>query len=136
MDDATKRAYIEVRLAKGRDDLATAHDDLAHKHWRGAVNRAYYAVFHVASAALMWLNIERARHSGTQAAFGEFLVKGGIIEPEFGVIFSRARKMREEQDYDVLSAPLSEDEARRLVGEAERFVDRIESYLRTVGAMS
>jgi hypothetical protein len=41
MDTAVKRAYIEVRLAKARDDLLTAQDDLEHGHWRGATNRAY-----------------------------------------------------------------------------------------------
>lgn len=135
MDDATKRAYIQIRVARGREDLATAHDDFSHEHWRGAVNRAYYAAFHVASAALLWLNIERARHSGIQAAFGEFLVKAGIIEPEYSAIFSRARKLREEQDYDILSAPLSETETRELIDEAERLVLRLEFYLRTVGAI-
>ena len=105
MDDATKRADIETRLAKARDDLLTAQDDLGHGHWRGATNRAYYAVFHVASAVLLWLDIERARHSGTQAAFNEFLVKPGKLEPEYGQIYSRARKAREEQDYDLQAAP-------------------------------
>ena len=28
MDDATKRAYIDTRLAKARDDLMTARDNL------------------------------------------------------------------------------------------------------------
>jgi uncharacterized protein (UPF0332 family) len=105
MDDATKRAYIEIRLAKARDDLLTAQDDLEHGHWRGATNRAYYAVFHVASAVLLWLDRERARHSSTQAAFNEFLVKPGKLESEYGQIYSRARKAREEQDYDLQAAP-------------------------------
>jgi uncharacterized protein (UPF0332 family) len=98
MDDATKRVYIGIRLARAQDDLATARDDLAHSHLRGAVNRAYYAIFHSASAALLWLDVERVRHSGTQSAFGEYLVKPGHIEPELGKIYSRARKAREEQD--------------------------------------
>jgi len=52
MDDETRRSYIAIRIAKARDDLITARDDTQHGHWRGAVNRAYYAVFHVASAAM------------------------------------------------------------------------------------
>jgi uncharacterized protein (UPF0332 family) len=47
MDDATKRAYTSVRLDRAQDDLHAARDDLAHGHWRGAVNRAYYAIFHI-----------------------------------------------------------------------------------------
>jgi len=135
MDDATKRAYIRIRLAKAQDDLMTARVDLAHGHWRGAVNRAYYTIFHTASAALLWLDIERARHSGTQAAFGEFLVKPGHVEPEFGEIYTRARKAREEQDYDLAAVPLAVQDAERIVAGAERFMERLKRYLRQVGAI-
>lgn len=136
MDEATKRAYIQSRLARAHDDLVTAHDNLTHGHWRGAVNRAYYTVFHTASAALLWLDIERARHSGTQSAFGEFLVKPGSIEPEFGRIYTRARKTREDQDYDLDAAPLTAQDARQIVADAERFVERVERFLREVGAIT
>ena len=74
MDIATRRAYVRVRLTKAHDDLATARDNLAQKHWRGAINRAYYTAFHTASAALLWHAIERARHSGIQSAFGEHFI--------------------------------------------------------------
>jgi len=47
-----------VRLEKARDDLATARHDLLASRWRGAVNRAYYAIFHTTSAALLWLDID------------------------------------------------------------------------------
>jgi len=115
--------------------LATARDNLRDGHLRGAANRAYYAVFHTASAALLWLDIERARHSGIQSAFGEFLVKPGHIEPEFGRIYTRARQAREEQDYDLDAAPLTPEDTEQIVSEAERLVARIERYLREAGAI-
>ncbi len=37
-----------------------------------------------APAALLWQDIERSRHLGVQSAFGEFLVRPGVIEPEYG----------------------------------------------------
>ena len=135
MDEATKRAYIATRLTRAREDLATARDNLRDGHLRGAANRAYYAVFHTASAALLWLDIERARHSGIQSAFGEFLVKPGHIEPEFGRIYTRARQAREEQDYDLDAAPLTPEDTEQIVSEAERLVARIERYLREAGAI-
>jgi len=92
MDNATKRFLIEAHLEKAHDDLITANDMLADDHFRGAINRAYYTVFHAASAALLWLDIELAKHSGVQSAFGEFLIKSGIIEPEFGKIFIESIK--------------------------------------------
>ena len=135
MDDATKRLYIAAHLARATDDLATARDNVAYGHWRGAVNRAYYAIFHAASAALLHLDIEQARHVGVQAAFGAFLVRAGLVEPEFGQIYSRVRQAREMQDYDVTAVTLTLEETERLVSDAERFVARLDSYLRQVGMM-
>jgi uncharacterized protein (UPF0332 family) len=133
VDDVSKRLYIAAHLARATDDLATARDNVAHGHWRGAVNRAYYAVFHAASAALLQLDIERARHAGVQAAFGAFFVRPGLIEPEFGQIYSMVRQAREMQDYDVTAVTLTLEETERLVSDAERFVARLDSYLRQVG---
>ena len=124
-----------MRLAKAHDDVVTARDALAHDHWRGAVNRAYYTIFHTTSAALLWLDVERARHSGVQSALGEFLVKTGKIEPEFGEIYTRARKAREEQDYDIEARPLTAQDAEQVIASAERFVARLERYLREAGAI-
>ena len=42
MDEATKRAYIRVRLDKAHSDLSNARNDLEHGFFRGAANRAYY----------------------------------------------------------------------------------------------
>lgn len=135
MDDATKRAYIRTRLSKAREDLAAARSLLTLGYLRVAVNRAYYTIFHTASAALLWIGVERSRHLGVQSAFGEFLVKSGSIEPEFGRLYAKAREAREEQDYDLEAAPLTLQDAAQIVDDAERFVNRIEQYLRQVGAV-
>jgi uncharacterized protein (UPF0332 family) len=136
VDHTTKPTYIAAHLERARDALATARDNLAHGHWRGAVNRAYYAVFHAASAVLLWLDIERARHAGVQAAFGEFLIKSGLIEAEFGRIYNRVRQLREMQDYDLQAATLTAEETARLVRDAAHFVTRLERYLYDVGAIA
>lgn len=135
MDLETKRTYINIRLAKAREDLATAHEMLHVARWRGAVNRAYYAVFHAASAALLWLDIERSKHSGVQAAFNRFLVKPGLIEVEYSQIYKDARDWREEQDYKDLVRALNQAITTQIVRDAERFTARLERYLREVGAM-
>ncbi len=135
MDDATKRTYIRTRLSKAREDLAAARSLLTLGYLRVAVNRAYYTIFHTASAALLWIGVERSRHLGVQSAFGEFLVKPGIIEPEFGRLYVKAREAREEQDYDLEAAPLTAQDASQIVDDAERFVNRIKQYLRQVEAI-
>jgi uncharacterized protein (UPF0332 family) len=103
--------------------------------YRGAVNRAYYTVFHVASAALLWHDQQRSKHSGVQSAFSAILIKTGKVEPEYGRIYSEARRLREDHEYQFDSEPLTEPDAQRVVSEAERFVQRLEQYLREAGAL-
>jgi len=131
MDEHTK-VIIAVRLEKARDDLATAHEMIALGRLRGAVNRAYYAIYHLATAVLLTQDIERSKHSGVQSAFGRYLIKPGLIEPEYGRILTSARKARETSDYaDRLE--LDEEAARRIVADADRFVARMEEYLMSMG---
>jgi uncharacterized protein (UPF0332 family) len=135
MDLATKRTVIRLRLDKAHEDLDTARELLASRRWRAAVNRAYYTVFHVASATLLWLEVERVKHSAVQAAFNEFLVKPGLIEVEYGHIYRNAREWREEQDYSDVARQLDEPTAALIVHDAGRFVARLERYLREAGAI-
>lgn len=118
MDISTRRTVIRLRLDRAREDLDTAQDLLKASRWRDVANRAYYTIFHLASAALLWLGAERARHSGIQAAFGEFLVKPGLIEVEYGRIYRKVREWREEQDYSIVPRQLDEQLATQIVGDA------------------
>lgn len=134
MDEA-QRAIIAVRLDKCREDLATAREDMERGRYRAGVARAYYAVFHIAGAALLTLGVERAKHSGVEAAFSEFLVKPGQIEPEYNDIFRRSRRFREDQEYSDEYERLDANRTQQVLSDAERFVRRMERYLREVKAI-
>ncbi len=69
------REYARLRLERAREELATADENIVHGHYRAAVSRAYYAAFYMASAALFSQSIQRAKHSGVESAFAEFLVR-------------------------------------------------------------
>jgi uncharacterized protein (UPF0332 family) len=127
------RAYAQLRLERAREELETARDNIAHGHYRAAVSRAYYAVFYMASAALFSQSVHRTKHSAVEAAFSQYLVKPGDIEPEFSRLYQRARRQREEADY--ADEPIDEVAARQTLADAERFVDRLERFLREVGAL-
>jgi len=132
--DENTKIIIAVRLEKAKEDIATAHDLIALKRLRGAVNRAYYAIYHLATAMLLTQDIERSKHSGVQSAFGHYLVKPGLIEPEYGRILTSARKARETSDY-ADRIELDEEMAQRIVADADRFVVRMEEYLANVGML-
>ena len=134
MDDA-QRVIIAIRVGKCREDIATAREDLARARYRAAVARAYYAVFHITGAALLTIGVERAKHSGVEAAFSEFLVKPGRIEPEYGAIYRRARRFREEQEYSDEFERLDAARTDQILSDAERFIARLEDHLRQAGAI-
>lgn len=128
------RAYARLRLEMAREELGTARENIAHGRFRAAVSRAYYAVFYMASAALFSQSVMRGKHSGVESAFSEYLVKPGHVEVEFGRLYQRARRQREEADYaeDVI---VDEAMARQTVADAGRFTDRLERFLKDVGAL-
>ena len=135
MDEETRRIIIEVRLEKCKEDLQAAQELLRLGFLRAAVNRAYYGVFHITSAALLTLDVERSKHSGVQSAFSQYLVKPGRIEPEYSKIYARARRLREDYDYADELRDLDERITADLLADAERFVARMDRYLRKAGAM-
>lgn len=131
--DEHDRILIGIRLEKCQEDLAGAELLLENGLYRAAVNRAYYAVFHIASAALFTLGVSRSKHSGVQGAFAEYFVRPGIIEPDYYNVLKYARKLREESDYRDDLSELTAEETASLLADAERFVSRMESYLAETG---
>jgi uncharacterized protein (UPF0332 family) len=135
MDEA-QRAIVAIRVEKCREDMATAREDMERGRYRAAVARAYYAIFHITGAALLTVGIERAKHSGVEAAFNEFFVKTRRIESEYGGIYRRARRFREDQEYADDFERLDATRTEQILSDAERFLARLERYLREVGAIS
>lgn len=91
----------------------------------GAANRAYYAMFDAARAALLASGAPVAQgvvrtHSGLIGAFGNFLVKNGPISKEVGRLLNRAHEIRLVADYTGHSVESADAQA--LVEQAETFV--------------
>lgn len=133
--DAHTKNIIRIRFEKTQDDLNWARDLYARGGYRQSINRAYYAIFAIATAALLTHQITRKKHSGVEAAFHEFLVKPGLIEPEYATIYRASFKEREDADY-ADTTNFTRTQARQVLADAEKFVARVEKYLRAVGAIS
>ncbi|MEY3526232.1 MAG: hypothetical protein RL543_2 [Pseudomonadota bacterium] len=70
----------------------------------GACNRAYYALYDAARAALIATQappevLAARTHSGVIAAFGLHIVKRGLIAAEHGRAFNRLHELRMIADY-------------------------------------
>ncbi len=100
----------------------------------GACNRAYYAMFDAARAALIATNAPTApeiakTHSGLITAFSLHLVKSGQVPVEFGKAFNRVADIRLVADYtgdevDSETARWSVDQSGRFVAEIIRFIQQ------------
>jgi uncharacterized protein (UPF0332 family)/predicted nucleotidyltransferase len=132
MDEAAKET-IQIYLDLAHDGLRDARILRDAGSLRGANSRAYYGAHYALVAALYSLNVVRSKHSGIEAAISQFMVKPGLIEEEFKDIFVNLRARREDSDYNREFVP-NEGETRHLVQDAERFVARMEKFLREQGA--
>ena len=91
-----------------------------------AAGRAYYAMFHAATAALLSIGIERSTHRGIIAAFGHSFVKTGKIDKRFNADLRKAYLLRGEGDY-VATPDMSVRESQILINAAKDFVAACEA---------
>lgn len=88
----------------------------------GACNRAYYAMFDAARAALLASGVVVGKtHKGLLNAFSENLVKNGPLPKEMGRLLKHAETFRYVADYEGGSVELSD--AEEMVAQAEAFVE-------------
>ena len=100
----------------------------------GAVNRAYYAVFGAARAALATVRSSLAlskRHGTIYRRFDKHLVQERGFDPSLGRAFlSKQRKARQAADYE--EGRVDETVARAVIGDMDRFLAAVEPLLKKV----
>jgi uncharacterized protein (UPF0332 family) len=116
-------------MKKADRALASAHLLLNAGDTDGACNRAYYAMFDAARAALAnEVQPETSKtHGGLIAAFGLQLVKPGRLPKALGRMLNRAEEVRLLADYT--GGSVEPADARELLSQAEAFVDAVRDYL-------
>ncbi|HEY7296434.1 MAG TPA: HEPN domain-containing protein [Xanthobacteraceae bacterium] len=94
----------------------------------GACNRAYYAMFNAAHAALIAVGAESPgalikTHTGLIAGFGQHLVRSHHLPTEYGANFNQVQRLRQLADYT--GEPISAADATWALERAQQFVDII-----------
>ncbi len=121
----TGRHSPKTYISKAERALATARLTLQAHDGDGACDRAYYAMFNAAHAALFALGAEsNARpiktHSGLVAKFGQDVVVAGHLPADCGRDLANVQKYRQVADYtaesvDAADATWSVDRAAAFV---------------------
>lgn len=115
-------------LEKADRALMSAETLLREGDTEGSCNRAYYAMFNAARAALILVGApaeitEGKTHSGLHSAFNQFLVKPGHMLQGFGTEFRRAERLRQISDY--LGDQIDPEKATDTLNHAREFVQKI-----------
>ena len=120
LTDKAERAIASTKLL-----LAAGDTD-------GATNRAYYAMYDAALAALARTRTNAEvgasrTHAGLIARFGQHLVRTGRLDVALGRSLNRVQDLRLTADY--LTPPVPTEDAAWAIGEAEMFVAAVRALL-------
>ena len=123
----TKQDLVLYRLQTAWSDLKSARILLEAGEYRGANNRAYYAIFHAINAVHAVSGKAYKRHKDAIGSFNKDYVKTEIFPREIGRKIAEAEEIRNVSDYDDFYIA-SREESQRQVAVAEEFLQMAEQY--------
>lgn len=117
--------YIAYRLSRASQTFNDAKILAKNKSWNSCVNRLYYSSFYAVTALLICKGFEAKTIIELKTIFFREFILTGIIEKEYGNLYSDLMDWRSEGDYadfteydEVTVAPL--------IGKTESFIEFIE----------
>lgn len=129
MNDVNKKLNVAIEIEKGQAAFRQAKILRESKEYDGSISRAYYAVFHYATALLLTKGFEIRSHEGLARLFNLHFIKTNVFPKKYSTILSHAQKAREESDYRP-EVPFTEDDAVARLKETEDFISCIEKSLK------
>ncbi len=115
------------RFQQSEEALSEAELLLEAGHYRGALNRSYYAMFYSLQALVVKNRLKVSKHSGVISYFDREYVKKGLIDKKFSKWLHRLFDLRQDADYGDMYMP-SENQCRQSVEQSRAFVREIRTY--------
>lgn len=126
-DVGTKEDLMLYRIRTAKENLRSARILLDAQEYKGANNRAYYAIFQAINAVYAIDGTAYKRHKDAIANFNKNYIKTEVFPREIGRKISEAEEIRHASDYDDFYIA-SKEEAERQVSVADEFIQLIEAY--------
>ena len=123
------------RVEQAHETLREAEILLNESALRGAINRAYYAMFYALLALLATKRLGTSKHSGALALFDREFVKTGVFPRELSRSLHLAFNRRQTHDYGEMTQVNHQIAAESLT-DAQTFVAAIEAHLRSEGHLT
>lgn len=128
LDEQSRIALVTYRIERANETMKEAALLANEGYYNAAVNRLYYACFYAVQALFVKYNVSAESHAGVKTMFGLHFVSKGLIDKEYGKIFSRLFEIRHSGDYDdfVYNDKSVVDE---YTPKADAFIERISELL-------
>ncbi len=123
----TKKDLVIYRLQTSKNTLKSAQILFAAEEYKGANNRAYYAIFHAINAIHALDGKAYKRHKDAIGNFNKEYVKTEIFSREIGRKIGEAEEIRHASDYDDFYVA-SREETERQIDVANEFIQMAEKY--------
>jgi uncharacterized protein (UPF0332 family) len=130
MSPSPLEQLVLARLQQAKDSLKEAETLNQAGLSRGAINRAYYAMFYIILALAVLRQKTTSKHSGVIAFFDREFVKPGIFPRELSKSLHLLFQKRQENDYGNVFL-VNEEEARLALVGAQTFVQTVEVYIKS-----
>ena len=119
-----RKVVVSYRIQKAYSVLGEAKDVATLEHWSLVGNRLYYAAFHMATALILDKGLSAKTHGGTIHLIGAKFVLTGLLNKEYGRLFSRLYELRQSGDYDDMYDATQE--------EVEPYIQKTEYFLKAM----
>jgi uncharacterized protein (UPF0332 family) len=134
MTEENQRANARAEVRKARQALAAADRLIESGLFEDAVSRLYYAVFHMASAVLLGLDIEVKTHAALQSLFAQHVVRAGLVAPDCSRRLAALFGVRQQADYN-RHFTIDDRGAREELAGAREIIAELEAVLRARGVI-
>lgn len=124
MKEEYRHSMVEHHRLKAHHILEQADEMMTLKHWDLAINRYYYACFHIVQSLFVSEGLAAHTHAGTSTIFGQHFVKTGLIDIEYGRFFATMVQLRQKADYNSV-ADITEQDALDIVDMAHSFIEKV-----------
>ena len=125
--DQNIMALCEYRFQQANESISEAELLFESGHYRGAINRAYYAMFYSLQVLVVTDMVKVSKHSGVITYFDKNFIKPGIIDKKFSKWLHRIFDLRQDADYGDMFMP-SEEQCREAVNQSKDFVKEMRHY--------
>jgi uncharacterized protein (UPF0332 family) len=121
------KSLVKYRIESAQNDLRSAKALRDIDDYKGANNRAYYAVFHAITAVHGLNKKAYKRHKDAVSNFNKEYVKTEIFPRTMGRRIAELEEIRHASDYDDFYIA-SKEEVNEAIDTATEFVSMVEDY--------